>query len=265
MRRTARIFWIHARVGMLAELQYRTDVWMRLLTSLVLMGASLASIGIVYGQVEEIRGWSSDDLVVVLGVFFLVGAVVNGIVHNSMAQLAKDIKQGTLDFRLRKPVDAQVIAIVPTVDAWRIIDVVLGIGLCAVGMARGGFDVASRDALDLLGGVLLLVGSGCIIAGFWMLITCIAFWTIQGEGILWALDDMYDHVRWPITIFSPGLRLALMTVFPVGIAVTAPAQALTGQLDSDLVFVVLALAVAFLAASRVTWRRAVRRYEGASG
>lgn len=181
MRRTARIFWIHARVSMLAELQYRTDVWMRLVTSLVLMGASLASIGIVYAQVDEIRGWSRDDLVVVLGVFFLVGAVVNGVVHNSMAQLAKDIKQGTLDFRLLKPVDAQVIAIVQKVDAWRAIDVVLGVGLCAFGIARGGFEGTMGDVVDVLGGVLLLLGSGCIIAGFWMLVTCVAFWTVQGE------------------------------------------------------------------------------------
>jgi ABC-2 type transport system permease protein len=265
MRRTAHIFWIHARVGMLAELQYRTDVWMRLITSVVLMFASLASISIVYGQVDEIQGWSSADLVVVVGVFFVVGAVVNGLVHLSMAQLAKDIKQGTLDFRLLKPVDAQVIALVQKVDAWRVIDLVLGVGLCVFGIARGGFDGTAHDLAGIAGGVLLLVGSGCIIAGFWMLITCVAFWTIQGEGILWALDDMYEHVRWPITIFSPGLRLALMTVFPVGIAVTAPAQAFTGELDGDLVIVVATLAIAFLVASRVTWRRAVRRYEGASG
>jgi ABC-2 type transport system permease protein len=238
---------------------------MRLITSLVLMGASLASIGIVYGQVDDIQGWSAADLVVVLGVFFLVGAIVNGVVHNSMAQLAKDIKQGTLDFRLLKPVDAQVIALVQKVDAWRVIDVVLGIALCTVGIARGGFEGTVDDLVGIAGGVLLLLGSACIIAGFWMLITCVAFWTIQGEGILWALDDMYDHVRWPITIFSPGLRIALMTVFPVGIAVTAPAQAFTGQLDGTLVLGVAALAVAFVAASRVTWRRAVRRYEGASG
>lgn len=76
---------------------------------------------------------------------------------------------------------------------------------------------------------------------------------------------MYEHVRWPITIFPPALRIALMTVFPVGIAVTAPAQAFTGELDGDLVFIVVGLAVAFLAASRVTWHRAIRRYEGASG
>jgi ABC-2 type transport system permease protein len=265
MQRTARIFWIHARVGLLAELQYRTDVWMRLLSSIILLVASLASISIVYGHVDTIQGWTSADLVVVLGVFFLLGALVNGVVHLSMAQLASDIKQGTLDFRLLKPVDAQVIALVQKIDAWRIIDVFLGIGLIAFGMSRGGFEGVLQGVGAVGAGIGLLAASACILAGFWMLVTCIAFWTIQGEGILWALDDMYDHVRWPISIFSPGLKVALMTVFPAGIAVTAPAEALTGGVDVDIVFMAGALALAFLAAARVTWRRALRRYEGASG
>ena len=265
MRRTARIFWIHARIGMLAELQYRTDVWMRLLTSLMLMVASLISISIVFGHIDSIQGWTADDLVVVLGVFFLLGAIVNGVVHISMAQLAADIKQGTLDFRLLKPVDAQVIAVVQKVDAWRMIDVVLGLLLCAYGMAHGGLEGVGETLGSIVAGMLLLACGACILAGFWMLVTCISFWTIQGEGILWALDDMYDHVRWPISIFSPGLRIVLMTVFPVGVAITAPAEALTGRIDLDIVFVAASLAVAFLVGSRVMWRVAIRRYEGASG
>ena len=265
MRRTAGIFWIHARVGLLAELQYRSDVWARLASTLVLMAASLASISIVYSNVDSIQGWTAPDLVVVLGAFFLVGAVTNGIVHMSMAELARDINEGTLDFRLLKPVDAQVIALVQKVDAWRAFDVVIGLVLCVGGIARGGFAGSLHDVAGIVVGILLLACSAAMLAGFWMLVTCIAFWTIQGEGILWALDDMYDHMRWPITIFSPGLRLALMTAFPAGLAVTAPAEAMTGRLDASLLIGTLLLTVGFLAAARLTWRRALRRYEGASG
>ncbi len=265
MRRTARIFWIHARVGLLAELQYRSDVWARLVSTLVLLAASLASIAIVYSNVDSIQGWTAPDLVVVLGSFFLVGAVTNGIVHLSMAELARDIKQGTLDFRLLKPVDAQVIALVQKVDAWRAFDVVVGLGLCTVGIARGGFAGSLGDLAGIGVGIVLLACSAAMLAGFWLLVTCIAFWTIQGEGILWALDDMYDHMRWPITIFAPGLRIALMTAFPAGIAVTAPAHAFTGRLDLGLVAVTVWLTGAFLVAARLTWHRALRRYEGASG
>ena len=75
---------------------------------------------------------------------------------------------------------------------------------------------------------------------------------------------MYDHLRWPIGIFPGGLRLALSTIFPAGLAVTVPAEALTGRLDASSAFMAVAMAGALLAASRLIWRHAVRRYEGAS-
>ncbi len=75
---------------------------------------------------------------------------------------------------------------------------------------------------------------------------------------------MYDHLRWPISIFPGGLRIALATVFPAGLAVTVPAEALTGRLDASSAAMAIAIALALVATARVVWRRAVRRYEGAS-
>ncbi len=265
LRRTARIFWVHARVSLLAELQYRTDAWARLISTIALLASSLAAVLIVYSHVDSINGWTSSDLIVVLGSFFLVGAITNGIVHLSMAELAKDIKQGTLDFRLLKPVDAQVLALVQKVDPWRMLDVLVGIGLVAWGMAHAGPDSA-LGTLGAVGGALaMLLAATIVIAGFWLLITCIAFWTVQGEGILWALDDMFEHLRWPITIFGPALRVALMTVFPAGLAITVPAQALTGRLGAGMTLVTILVAATFAIAARLAWRAALRRYEGASG
>ena len=75
---------------------------------------------------------------------------------------------------------------------------------------------------------------------------------------------MYDHLRWPIGIFPGGLRLALSTIFPAGLAVTVPAEALTGRLDLASAAAAIGMAIVLLVASRVLWLTAVRRYEGAS-
>lgn len=75
---------------------------------------------------------------------------------------------------------------------------------------------------------------------------------------------MYDHLRWPVTAFPAGLRLALTTIFPAGFAVTVPAQALTGRLDVETALLAVALAAGFSALARLVWRAAIKRYEGAS-
>lgn len=265
-RHELQVLLAHARMAMATELQYRSNAWVYLVNTSLTLFTSLASVALVYRHVDAINGWSSADLYVVVGVFFALGAVVNGIVHLSMSKLVSDIRTGDFDYRLLRPVDAQVVALGQAPDPWRVFDVLAGIGLVTYGIGHGdGFAQVTGGAL---GAALAAVGMfACgiaITAGFWALLACITFWTIQGEGILWALDDMYDHLRWPISIFPGGLRIALSTIFPAGLAVTVPAQALTGRLDPSGALAAIGVAVAFSCAARIVWHRAVRRYDGAS-
>jgi ABC-2 type transport system permease protein len=261
----ARVVSAHARIAASTELAYRSNFWAYLVNTIVTLGVSLASIALVYQHTDEVGGWSAQDLLVVVGVFFMLGAVVNGLVHSSMAKLVADIRTGDFDYRLLKPVDAQVVAVGQHPDPWRSLDLVVGAVVIGIGVSRGGLEAAAGGPAGAFGAAIGMFACAVIIvASFWALLSSITFWTIQGEGILWALDDMYDHLRWPIGIFPGGLRLALSTIFPAGLAVTVPAEALTGRLDATSVFMAVAMAVSLLAAARVVWRRAVRRYEGAS-
>jgi ABC-2 type transport system permease protein len=252
----------HARVAAQEELQYRGNAWIHLVNAIVELAVSLVALWLVYRHVDTLGGWSQDDLLVVLGCFFVLGAVINGVIHSSTSQLVADIRLGTFDFRLLKPVDAQFVALVQKVNAWRTIDLGLGAGLIVVGLRR------SDQATTLAHAGAAAAMFACalaIVAGFWLLLSCLTFWTIQGEGVLWALDDTYDHLRWPVSLLPPGLRLALTTLFPAGFAVTIPAEALTGRLDWVTAAMAAGLAVGFLVAARLFWHLALRRYEGASG
>lgn len=263
--RELQVLGAHARVALGTELAYRSTFWTYLVNSVVALGLSIGSIALVYRHVDEVGGWSANDLLVVVGVFFLLGGVVNGVIHTSMAKLVADIRHGDFDYRLLKPVDAQVVALGQQPDPWRMLDSAVGGVVLVVAVARGGLSDAAGGALGALGAALGMFACALVIcAAFWALLASITFWTVQGEGILWALDDMYDHLRWPITIFPGGLRLALSTIFPAGLAVTVPAQALTGRLDWTSALVALGMATVLAVAARLLWLRALRRYEGAS-
>ena len=261
----ARVMAAHARIAASTELAYRSNFWAYLVNTIVTLGVSIASIALVYQHTDELGGWTADDLLVVVGVFFALGAVVNGVVHMSMAKLVTDIRTGDFDYRLLKPVDAQAVSLAQAPDPWRALDLVVGGAVIAVGVARGGLVTTAGDVAGAFGAALgMFACAVVIVAAFWSLLSSITFWTVQGEGILWALDDMYDHLRWPIGIFPGGLRLALSTIFPAGLAVTVPAEALTGRLDLTSAGAAVGMAFALLVASRLLWTRAVRRYEGAS-
>lgn len=265
MRHTFRVIGMHMKISVATELAYRSNFWMYLLTTFITLGTTLAGLGLVYGHVDSLGGWSSNELLVVIGVFFALGAIVNGVVHQSMAQLVADIRQGDFDYRLLKPVDPQFVAVAQKPDPWRLLDLLVGLVIVVIGMARAGVDLAPGELATRIAAALAMFACAIVIVvAFWTLLSSITFWTIQGEGILWALDDMYDHLRWPIGIFPAGLRIALMTVFPAGLAVTVPAEALTGRLDLAGAATAVGVAAALALASRALWNVAVQRYEGAS-
>lgn len=265
MKHTFQVIGMHLKVSAATELAYRSNFWMYLLTTVITLGTTLAGLGLVYGHVDSLGGWSANELLVVIGVFFALGAIVNGVVHTSMAQLVADIRQGDFDYRLLKPVDAQFVAVAQKPDPWRLLDLFVGLAIVVVGMTRGGVDLPAGELVERIAASMAMFACAVVIVmAFWTLLSSITFWTIQGEGILWALDDMYDHLRWPIGIFPTGLRIALMTIFPAGLAVTVPAEALTGRLDAAGAATAVGMAVLLAVASRLFWNVAVRRYEGAS-
>ena len=99
---------------------------------------------------------------------------------------------------------------------------------------------------------------------FWLVLATISFWFVRVENILMVFHSMYDAARWPITIYPGWLRAALTFLVPVAFAVTVPAEALVGRLQSDLLLATVGLAALMLLASRLLWKVGVKRYSGAS-
>jgi ABC-2 type transport system permease protein len=64
-----------------------------------------------------------------------------------------------------------------------------------------------------------------------MILATSAFWLVRVENILMIFQSMYEAGRWPVSIYPGWLRFALTFLVPVALAVTVPAQALTGRLS----------------------------------
>lgn len=100
----APLLWHFARVAAMNELQHRVNLWVSVVQSMIAIGAGLAVIAVVYAHVDNLSGWSRAELYVVLGVFTAVGGVTRTVIKPSMLQLVEDVRQGTLDYVLTKPV-----------------------------------------------------------------------------------------------------------------------------------------------------------------
>jgi ABC-2 type transport system permease protein len=256
-----RLLWLYVRLGTLNELEYRANFFMQLAQVAISLLTALAGLSVVYAHTDTLAGWRSDELLALLGVYFLVGGLISFVIQPSMQRLMEDVRLGTLDFTLTKPEDSQLLVSARQVEVWKLLDIVLGIGVLATALVRLGANVGVTQALAF--GVALLAG-GVIVYSFWLILATMTFWFVKVDNILVIFESMYQAGRWPIGIYPRWLRAALTLLVPVAFAVTVPAEALVGRLAAPTLLGALGLATLLLLVSRWFWSVGVRRYSGAS-
>jgi ABC-2 type transport system permease protein len=259
--RYVRLLGVFFRIGVMGELAYRVNFFVQLFQSLLGLGTALAGLVVIFSHTDALGGWRPDELVALVGVYILVGGAINLVIQPSMEYLIESVREGTLDFTLIKPEDAQLLVSVQTVQIWKLVDVVLGTGVLIVALVRlrevVGVSQAAAFAVALLSG-------GAIVYSFWLILATCSFWFVRVENVLVIFQSMYEAGRWPVSLYPGWLRFALTFIVPVAFATTVPAQALSGRLTPQALLGAVALAIALLVVSRLFWRVGIRYYSGAS-
>ena len=257
LRLLAAFFW----VSVISELAYRVNFVWQLFQSLLSLGVSLAGLGVIFSYPETLGGWRPDEILALVGVYFLVGGLIGLIIQPGMEQFIESVRDGKLDFTLTKPADAQLIVSIRRVDIWRLIDIVLGLAVLAIALIQLGEKVGGWQAGAF---VLMLIAGGVIVYSFFLILATLSFWLVRVENILMIFQSMYEAGRWPISLYPGWLRYGLTFIIPVAFATTVPAEALTGRLTWQTLLGAVVLAILLFAVSRAFWRVGLRQYSGAS-
>ena len=256
-----RLFAVFFRVSVMGELAYRVNFFVQLFQSLVELATALAGLAVVFSYTNTLGGWRPDEVLALVGVYFLVGGMIGLVIQPGMVQLIESVRDGTLDFTLTKPEDAQLLVSIHRVEIWKLIDIVLGFVVLAFALMRLGEKVGGWEAGAFI--VMLLAGAA-IIYSFWLILATLSFWFVRVENILEIFQSMYEAGRWPVSLYPGWLRFALTFIVPVAFATTVPAEALTGRLSGETLLGAVLLAIVLLMVSRVIWRIGLRQYSGAS-
>lgn len=258
---SVRVSWLFFKVGVMNELQYRVNFFVSVLQSAITLGTGLAVIALVYSHTDELNGWSQSELLCVLGIQILMAGAVKTYIQPNMERVIDDVHEGTLDFALVKPEDAQLLASVREVRIWRVVDVFSGLVVLAFGLSRIATDVGALDALAFMAALVL---GAVMIYCFWLVIATGAFWVVNMWHVVELFDGVFRTGQWPVGIYPVWLRLGVTFIVPVAFAVTVPAEAVTSRLDWPTLLLAAGFATVLFAFTRWFWRFGLRRYSGAS-
>ncbi|TMB62154.1 MAG: multidrug transporter [Chloroflexi bacterium] len=261
MIRYLRMFRMFALSELQFELEYRLNFIFVLLEMVLVVGTSVGAVLIMFAHTTNLNGWTLPQMLVLIGVFYLIQGGNALLFEPSFQRLMEHVRLGTLDYHLLKPVNTQFIVSVRHMRVVRIPDVLLGFIVMGVGLAQLGARVGPLDAL--LFALALLCGLALVYSLLLVLVT-LSFWFVRVENLLTIFWAFTDAGRFPVDLYPGWLRFTLSTVVPIGIAVTAPSQAIASKIGPvEVALLAAGTVVAFTVASAF-WRLGLRNYTGAS-
>jgi ABC-2 type transport system permease protein len=137
----------------------------------------------------------------------------------------------------------------------------MGFAVVAVGLYMLSESVSLWSLVSFA--ITLVCGVLCVYALLLTLVT-LSFWFVRIDNIMAIFWAFTDAGRFPIDLYPGWLRFTLATVVPIGIAVTVPAEAISGRMALETFFGMLIGTALAVAAASWFWRIGLRNYTGAS-
>jgi len=261
LRRYSRLLTVQLRTSFALAVQYRFDFFIEGALALFWLGITLVPLLVVYQRRDSVAGWSYPEALVVVGVFSILKAVLDGAITPSLNHVLDGIRKGTMDFILLKPADAQFLVSTARFEPWRVIDL-----LGSVGIVLYAFHRLHRmpGAGDVAVGVLLFGVALMLLYSLWILVVSLSFRVVKVDNLSYLFMSIFDAGRWPVYVFKGALRMIFTVVFPLALMTTYPAQALLGNLTFAHGVAAFVGGAVFSGCARWIWSRSLRAYSSAS-
>ena len=243
------------------ELAYRLNFVLGIVEMLLVIGTSIGAVLVLFTQTTSLNGWSLPQMIALTGVYYLVQGGVNVVFGPSFEKLMEHVRLGTLDFTLLKPANTQFLVSTRHFRIVRVADFLIGTSVVVVGLVMLGSAVTAWSVLTFV--ITLAAGVACVYALLLTLVT-LAFWFVRVDNILAIFWAFTDAGRFPIDLYPGWLRFTLATIVPIGIAVTVPAEAISGRMSLETFIGMLAGTAFSVGFASWFWRKGLKSYTGAS-
>lgn len=265
MRRTFSLILLFARVSVQNFAAYRFDFFMRLFMSFVQLGAELVIVYTIYHNTESLKGWRWQHMVVLVGVYRIIAGGIRIYIVPNMRAVLENIREGTLDFVLLKPVNSQLLVSIREFVFWRFTDILLGGAAAAYGAYKLSTQITATQIATF---IFMLAAAFAIIYALWLALATLGFWFIRVQNIEMVFWNVFEAGRYPVMIYPPWVQWSLTFLIPLAFVTTFPAGMLTGDAatgvpDSAPILAGIAAIVALLL-SAWFWRFGLKHYSGAS-
>jgi len=255
-----RIYRTFVATSIVRELEFRANFFAKVLQNVVWIGFFVMILLVIYGNTAEVGGWGRGESFILAATIFVMTAFVNGFFF-SLLEIPQQVRQGTLDFVVTKPVDSQFWISARKFNFDQIGTLLAGIGLIVYGIIATGLQPSPVQwALYLV----LLAASIVLFYSVNLAMMATGIWFVRVDN-LWVLGENLTQIaRFPLEIYGSALQRLFIWAVPLGFLAYVPTQQLVKGPDGAMATLGIAWAIGAFVFARWFWHFALRHYSSAS-
>lgn len=259
--RYLRLYANFVRFSFSKAMEFRVDFFFRILMDVVFYATQLAFFAVIYGHTQELGGWDLGQTLIFISGFFVVDALHMTLFSNNMWMLPILVNKGDLDYYLLRPVSSLFFVSLREFAANSFLNLLIAFGVWAWAL----YSYSEPITPGRIGLYLLLLANGTLLYYVLNIVFLIpVFWLHSARGLGEVFFSMAHYAERPERIFSGYLRRVLVSLLPLSLVASRPAQQFFDGPDGPTLLhlgSVTALGFAFLL---WIWRKALRSYSSAS-
>lgn len=242
------------------ELEFRANFFAKVAQNFVWVFFFIMILLVVYRNTKTVAGWSRGDAFILAASCFLMNALI-GAFFLSLQELPQQVRQGTLDFVITKPIDTQFWVSTRKFNFDQLGTLLAGTGMVAYGAWTASLHPSPAQWLAYL---VLIFASLAIFYSFYLVLMTLGIWLVRVDN-LWVLGESVMQIaRYPIDIYSSPIQRLFTFAIPLAFVATIPSRQLVSGFNPTMLLLGCVWAIASIFISRWFWNFALRHYTSAS-
>ncbi|UKJ62318.1 ABC-2 family transporter protein [Cellulosimicrobium cellulans] len=261
LRHTAAVIWAGWRATLVGATEYRSDLVSGTVVSVIWLGVSAVPSIVLSLHTDGAGGWTLPRLMYLLAIWYFMDAVMWIVIQPNIGRWGEEVRSGTLDVLLLKPVHSLILCSLRTLGVQDLPKLVLAVVLGVLAVSSGG---GPTSAPALLGSVVC-VGCGVVLMWAFGVLTSYKVLSQVQFDASFLLHAGLNLGRVPVPLYGQVLSLLLTWVVPVAFVTTVPAQVMFGMVPVWMTAIAVGITAAVVGLVVLLWNRELRRYAGAMG
>jgi ABC-2 type transport system permease protein len=262
LQRYLKIYWALWRNSVVREMGFKTNFILWIVVELLWFALQITFISVIYSHTDTIADWTKWQVVLLVAASHFIQQVFTALFLTNCVEISEYIRTGRLDFMLLLPINTRFIVSLRKVDLGGFINAASALAVMIYCARHLGIHPSAAQ----IAGFLLLCGSGLLVHySLLFLLSCVSFWTVRAQGIVWGYYNLFNISRLPDAAFHGFFKAIFTYALPMLLVANVPAKLLLSKLGSPFEMLLLVgLSFFCFLASESLWRFSLRHYTSAS-